>query len=59
MDWINTMLTGEIAQMLETTDDSVQEIADRLRFADQATLAKFFKRQKGLSPTEYRKQRKA
>lgn len=58
-DWINTMLTGEIAQMLETTDDSVQEIADRLRFADQATMAKFFKRQKGLSPTEYRKQRKA
>lgn len=57
-EWINTMLTGEIAQMLETTDDSVQEIADRLCFADQATMAKFFKRHKGLTPTEYRKQRK-
>lgn len=58
-EWIHTMLAGEIARMLETTDDSVQEIADRLGFADQATLTKFFKRQKGLSPTEYRRRQKS
>lgn len=57
-DWIDVRLIGEIAQLLEDTDDSVQQIADELNFPDQATLARFFKRQKGISPTEYRRQHK-
>lgn len=51
---INRMLTGEIAKLLDDKDLTIQEIADRLCFADQATMSKFFKRQKGLSPTAYR-----
>ncbi len=53
-DTINRMLTREIVKLLENKDLSIQEIADRLCFADQATMSKFFKRQKGLSPTAYR-----
>lgn len=51
---INRMLTGEIIKLLDDKDLSIQEIADRLCFADQATMSKFFKRQKGVSPTTYR-----
>lgn len=53
-DAINRMLTGEIAKLLDDKELTIQEIADRLCFADQATMSKFFKRQKGLSPTAYR-----
>lgn len=53
-DTINRMLTREIVKLLENKDLSIQEIADQLCFADQATMSKFFKRQKGLSPTAYR-----
>ena len=55
---INRMLTGEIVKLLDDTDKSVQEIALMLHFSDQATLSKFFRRQKGCSPSEYRKSRK-
>ena len=51
---INRILTREIIKLLGNKDLSIQEIADRLCFADQATMSKFFKRQKGLSPTAYR-----
>lgn len=53
-DIINRMLTGEILKLLDNKEMPIQEIADRLRFSDQATMSKFFKRQKGLSPTAYR-----
>ena len=49
------MLVGEIVKLLNDTDLSIQEIAYRLHFSDQATLTKFFGRHKGMSPTEYRK----
>lgn len=52
---INRMLSGEIIKLLDDTSLSIQQIADRLCFSDQATMSKFFKRQKGLSPTEYRR----
>lgn len=53
--WIGKVLTGEIARQLENTASSVQQIAETLNFPDQATLTKFFKRQTGTSPTDYRK----
>lgn len=55
-DWISVTLVGEISRLLENKEDSIQQIADSLNFPDQATLTKFFKRQTGMSPTEYRKQ---
>lgn len=54
-DWIYSTLLGEITKRLEDTDDSILQIADEFHFPDQATLAKFFKKQTGVSPTEYRK----
>lgn len=52
---INRLLVGEIVKLLKDSDMSMQEIADALNFADQATMTKFFRRHKGCSPTEYRK----
>lgn len=54
-EMITMLLVSEIACMLEQTELSVQQIADELNITDQSTLTKLFKRQKGVSPTEYRK----
>lgn len=56
--WISRQLLGEIYHSLAETDLSIQLLADHFNFPDQATFTKFFKRQSGISPTEYRKQLK-
>ncbi len=40
---------------LYTTNDSIQEIADRLGFQNQSHFGTFFKRHEGLSPAAFRK----
>lgn len=40
--------------LLQTTDQSISEIADSLYFADQSSFGKFFKRMEGTSPTNFR-----
>lgn len=54
-EWICSTLVGEITKRLEDTNDTMQQIARDFCFPDQATLAKFYKRQTGYSLTEYRK----
>lgn len=54
-DHICTTLIGAIIEQLENTEDSVSQIADDFHFVDLATMTKFFKRQTGKTPTEYRK----
>ncbi len=54
-EWICLSLVGEIAKLLENTNDTMQQIANHLHFPDQVTLTKFFKRQTGYSLSEYRK----
>lgn len=44
----------EIKRLLVHTNLSVTEIANRLNFPDQSYFAKFFKRETGLSPLQYR-----
>lgn len=44
----------EIKRLLVHTNLSVTEIATRLNFPDQSYFAKFFKRETGLSPLQYR-----
>ena len=44
----------EIKVLLQSTDLSIQEIADRLSFPDQSYLGRYFKRHEGVSPMEYR-----
>lgn len=54
-DHICTMLIGAIIEQLENTVVPVFQIAEDLHFPDLATMTKFFKRQTGETPTEYRK----
>lgn len=44
----------EIKRLLVHTNLSVTEIASRLNFSDQSYFAKFFKRETGVSPMQYR-----
>lgn len=44
----------EIKIMLETTNEPVQKIAERMRFPDQSYFGRFFKRYTGQSPLAYR-----
>lgn len=54
-DHICTTLIGTIAEELENTENPISQIALDFHFPDLATLTKFFKRQTGMTPTEYRK----
>ena len=54
VDYINQMLLMEASFLLRTSKLSITQIADRLHFADTQSFSKFFSRQKGLSPREYR-----
>lgn len=44
----------EIKILLQSTDLSIQEIAQDLKFPDQSYLGRYFKRHAGISPSEYR-----
>lgn len=50
---IDKFVTLEIKVLLQATELSIQEIADRLSFPDQSYLGRFFKRHEGVSPKEY------
>ncbi len=52
---IDDYLIHEIELQLKSTDNTVQEIAYRFGFSSQAHFTKFFKKLKGMSPTEFRK----
>ncbi len=51
---INELLIGEIQNALLTTELTHQQIADRFGFPDQSAFGQFFKRQAGMSPSEFR-----
>lgn len=44
--------------LLESTDMSVEEISDKLNFYDAAYFCKIFRKQTGLSPKQYRQNKK-
>lgn len=51
---IDNLAMLEIKVLLQSTEMSIQEIADRMGFPDQSYLGRYFKRHEGLSPKEYR-----
>lgn len=52
---IDEYIVREIERELSTTTHTVQEIANTFGFSSQAHLTKFFKKMRGLTPSEYRK----
>ena len=54
MQWVNQTVVKEIKVWLAYSDETAAQIADRLNFPHPSSLTKFFKRETGLTPTEYR-----
>jgi AraC-like DNA-binding protein len=52
---IHQFLIGQIKNALLTTEMTHQQIADHFGFPDQSAFGQFFKRQEGMSPSEFRK----
>ncbi len=55
---IDSFVIGAIKNLLITSSLSVQEISAKLNFPDQSTLRQYFKRNTGVSPSEYRNSNK-
>ncbi|NDV84743.1 AraC family transcriptional regulator [Bacteroides sp. 51] len=55
MEWINEARIAEAKILLRKPNMSIQEISEDLNFSDQSAFGKFFKKQTGLSPLEYRR----
>jgi AraC-like DNA-binding protein len=58
LTFINDRLAGEAASLIQYTDLEISEIAYHLNFSDPANFGKFFRKQMGLSPSEFRKMKK-
>lgn len=54
-DYIANYKTKLIENRLQYSSMRLSEIVDELGFADESHLNKFFKKQKGINPSEYRK----
>ncbi|WP_175629601.1 helix-turn-helix domain-containing protein [Bacteroides acidifaciens] len=56
-EWIDEFVILEAKALLNSSSMNIQEIADRLNFANQSFFGKYFKHYTGMSPKEYRKSR--
>lgn len=52
---VDRLLIMEASYLLRSTDEPIAIIAEHLNFANPATFCKFFTRNKGISPRQYRK----
>ena len=57
IDYVNQFLLMEAGFLLRASGMSIAQISDRLHFSDQAAFSKFFSREQGVSPKEYRRQK--
>lgn len=56
-EWIDEFVILEAKALLNSSSLNIQEISDRLNFANQSFFGKYFKHNTGMSPKEYRKSR--
>ncbi len=54
MQWINLTAVKEVKVWLAYSDETIAQIADRMQFPCAASLTKFFRRETGLTPMQYR-----
>ena len=52
--WIDSYVILEAKSLLKSTGMTVQQISDELNFASQSFFGKYFKREAGMSPAQYR-----
>lgn len=52
--WIDDYVILEAKRLLKSTDMPVQQISDELNFPSQSFFGKYFKREVGVSPKQYR-----
>lgn len=52
--WINDFVMLEAKAQLKTSTKTIQEIAVELNFPNQSFFGKYFKKNEGISPSEYR-----
>lgn len=55
---ISAMRAEEASRLLRDPDLTIQQVAEKLSFADQSSFGKFFKKHSGLSPMKYRQRLK-
>jgi AraC-like DNA-binding protein len=53
-DWIDDYIILETKALLKSTNMTVQQISDKLNFPSQSFFGRYFKRNTGMSPKEYR-----
>jgi AraC family transcriptional activator of pobA len=53
-EWIDAAVAVEAQALLRNAELSVQQVAYLLNFPDQSSFGKFFKKEVGLSPSDYR-----
>ncbi|MCM1041194.1 MAG: helix-turn-helix domain-containing protein [Bacteroides sp.] len=52
--WIDEYVTGEVKKMLRNTTATIRQISDHFNFPDASFFTKYFKKNAGMSPKEYR-----
>lgn len=53
-EWIDDYVVLEAKALLKSTNMTIQQISDELNFPSQSFFGKYFKRQTGVSPKEYK-----
>jgi transcriptional regulator GlxA family with amidase domain len=55
LEYVHTLRLEEAKQMLEGSDEPVEEIANQVGYEDTSFFGRLFRRKVGLTPTQYRK----
>lgn len=54
-EWISKAVITEVKVLLKDTDKPISEISDILNFPTDSFFCRFFKKETGVTPTQYRK----